>query len=121
MLHVSSIARAIRTHSGQRYTKREYFSGGWRGAGAANPVGGLGGVPQSISELPIQVEAALGESRQFMSARNRLGAACHPQLAEQIAHMLLSRGHGDYKLCGDLAVGCAGRQEAQHLLFAPGE
>src|SRR6266508_709280 len=65
----------------------------------------------------------LGELEQveLLCAGDRLGAAAHRQLTEEMVDMRFHRTDGDDQRLGDLRIGATSRDQAQHLQLALGE
>src|SRR5215813_14916534 len=63
-------------------------------------------------------EAGLGDQPELAGAGGGLGAVGRAELAEQVGDVFLDGGEGDHEVVGDLLVGCAGGEQAQHLSFA---
>src|SRR3954454_9923560 len=75
----------------------------------------------SSSRWPSRSADGLAEQAELSGAVTRLNARTTVELAEQVAHVHVDRARADEELLGDLAVGAADRDVAQHLELAPGQ
>ena len=65
--------------------------------------------------------SARSQQPQFARPRERLGAALHIKLAEDIVEMLLNSAKGYGQVRRDRAIRGAGRDEPQHFQLALGQ
>ncbi len=73
-----------------------------------------------ITPIRFVIHSVVSPSNQMMVARidRRLRAVAQAQPAEDVGDVVFDGAFADYQLRGDLAVGRASRNQAQHLQFA---